>query len=253
MKTNTLIEDLEADSLHSVASVRGPRSSIANTILYLLYTRPMKSRDIASIIGKSSKYVSSYLSYWKSRGFVNYVAGYWFLTELGKQYVELLIKSTSNSVGSVTQKRTIESISTTINHKNKQEKADDRQRFQQFIVEKTSSVVGKQDLDNLIYECIEKMVYNKNLDEEETFVILHMVKHYLQWHSTYVYLDQLVEELDYDIAHLMNILKRLQSKKLIYIYNDRKLGLRVGIGKALKDLISLCRSRLDKQNSPRYL
>jgi len=43
---------IEKNDTYTNIDVKGPRSRIANTILLLLYMRPMKSSEIANIIGK---------------------------------------------------------------------------------------------------------------------------------------------------------------------------------------------------------
>ena len=66
----------------------GPRSKLMDAILVLLQAKPLKAAEIAANLGLETKYVSSYLSYWRKKGLVELKAGRWCLTELGKIYVK---------------------------------------------------------------------------------------------------------------------------------------------------------------------
>ena len=234
--------------------IRGPRSRIAIAILILLYAKPMRSSEIAQILKKSSKYVSSYLTYWKTRGYVAYTSGYWFLTKQGEDFVRLFLSLTtkpnsssiSTSVVQLAYQLISEQIPQTKNDNIRLRQANDEPVIQLFTVERTGSGVSSQDLSIKAsiqikaISCLDKVLSNKNLLEDEMLVLRHLVHHYIEWNSTYEYLDQLAEELHYDVRELMTILRRLQSKKLVYIYTDRKFGIRVGLGKTLKQLLDLC-------------
>ena len=76
----------ELQPLESLKEKGGPRSKLVDAILVLLLARPMKAAEIAEVLSKEPKYVSSYLSYWKSRGYVGYGLGTWYLTPKGEDY-----------------------------------------------------------------------------------------------------------------------------------------------------------------------
>jgi metal-responsive CopG/Arc/MetJ family transcriptional regulator len=76
----------ELQPLESLKEKGGPRSKLVDAILVLLLARPMKAAEIAEVLSKEPKYVSSYLSYWKSRGYVDYDLGMWYLTPKGEDY-----------------------------------------------------------------------------------------------------------------------------------------------------------------------
>ncbi len=230
---------------------RGPRSRLVDAILLLLFVKPMKSSELSRILGKPSKYISSYLSYWKTRGFVQYVAGYWMLTEIGREYVRALMlsmdidpKSLSlNEVGRLVHKLINEEVSATKNSKDRQGQANEANKVQLFIVAMTSSQNPLQNHINKlerVIRCMKSALAHSEISEDEMFIVENLVEHYIHWGSTYKYLDQLSEELNYDIRELVQVLRRLQSKKIVYLYNDRKLGIRVGIGKTLKKILDIC-------------
>ena len=245
---------ISIDTTYISPSLRGPRSRIAIAILVLLYARPMRSSEIAQILKKSSKYISSYLTYWKTRGYVAYASGYWFLTKQGEDFVKLFLslttKSNSSSISTSVVQLAYQLISgqvlQTKNDSVQLRQANDEPVIQLFTVDRTSSKVGSQDpsiktsIQLKAISCLDKVLGNKNLLEDEMLVLRHLVHHYIEWNSTYKYLDQLAEELHYDVHELMTVLRRLQSKKLVYIYTDRKFGVRVGLGKTLKQLLDLC-------------
>lgn len=236
------------------SGIRGPRSRIAIAILVLLYARPMRSNEIAQILKKSSKYISSYLTYWKARGYVAYASGYWFLTKQGEDFVRLILSLTtrpssspiSTSVVQLAYQLISEHVQQTKNNNIRLKQTDEEPVIQSFTVNRTSNEMGLQDpsaktsMHFKAMSCLDRILGNKNLLEDEMLVLRHLIHHYIEWNSTYKYLDQLAEELHYDVRELMTVLRRLQSKKLIYIYTDRKFGVRIGLGKTLKQLLDLC-------------
>lgn len=236
---------------------KGPRSRVVEAILLLLYTRPMKSSEIAALLGKKNKIISSYLSYWRTRGYVDFKSGYWVLTKKGEECVKTLLYSlnaqvlTPYDVVRLAQKLISEPVSWTRNNWRKPGTEQNETEIQPFIARHTDSKVGKQvanpDMNSLqvekISKCLEKIVNSKELSEEEADVLRHMVKHYAEWGSTYLYLDQLSEDLHYQSQELLLILRKLQTKKLLYLYTDRRFGIRVGLGKSLKQLLDACTGR----------
>lgn len=231
---------------------KGPRSRIVDAIFLLLYLRPMRSSEVASIVGRSSKLVSSYLSYWKSRGYVDYRSGYWLLSKIGEEYVKTFIESLGvpilapADVVRLAQKLINEPDFNTVNNWIQQNSPQEKTEIQQFTEKKTGSKVGKQyteaQKNNLVktLECVTKILSSKDLVEEEMQILNFMIKHYIEWNSTYMYLDQMAEELHYPNNELISILRKLQSKKLVYLYTDTRFGIRVGLGKSFKQLLDMC-------------
>jgi len=211
----------------------------------LLYSRPMKSCEIAKRLGKPSRYISSYLSYWKSRGLVDYRAGYWFLTKEGEEYVKMLVASMRLSAEEqLSHKKMSDLVNQTMNSNDRRKEAKSSGSPQSFIVEQTGTI-GGEDTHNRVaraLRCLNDVMSNRDLDEEEYAVLQHLVKHYAEWGSTYRYIDQIAESLRYEPKQLLIVLRKLQTKKLIYMYSDRRFGLRVGLGKGLKQLIDKCLS-----------
>jgi len=207
----------------------------------------MRSAEIAQYIGRSSRYVSSYLSYWKTRGFVEYENGYWYLTQKGEEYVKLLISRMKESNNPrlaesllLVQKLLSERVSSTINSRAPQGFAPPNKESLSFIAEKTGSRIPEPSHKSKnISNCIKKLLDDK-LDEDEKEVLETLVKHYVEWGSSYVYLEQLSKMLGYDYSELIQLLKQLQVKKLIYIYTDRRFGMRVGLNRSFRKLLDLC-------------
>ncbi|NPA96134.1 MAG: replication initiator protein WhiP [Crenarchaeota archaeon] len=249
MKRSDLLETIEpttpSELVHAGTwEVRGPRSKVAEAILLLLYSRPMRSREIAEKLGKSSRYVASYLSYWRTRGVVDYRGGYWFLTRRGEEIVRTILDAKRlREEEQLSHTRTTEPVSGTINDKSRQAHAKASGAVQSFIVEQTSAPEGKQweqDPIGKALRCLDTLLGDRDLEEEEYAVLRHMVKHYAEWGSTYLYVDQIAEDLHYEMRELLQILRRLQTKKLIYMYTDKRLGIRVGLGRGLKQAIDKC-------------
>lgn len=235
---------------------KGPRSKIVEAILLLLYSKPMRSSEISRILGKPTKLISSYLSYWRSRGYVSYSSGYWVLTKQGEEHVRIFIETLGipilsiYDVVSLAHKLINEQVQQTVNNWISQEPIQDKTEIQQFIVKNTGTKVGKQhhekttpiDIQKAL-RCIAKILESKELFEDEIQILNYLIKHYVEWGSTYLYLDQLAEELHYQVSELMTVLRKLQSKRLVYLYTDRRFGIRVGIGRSFKQILDQCATK----------
>ncbi|MEM2628065.1 MAG: hypothetical protein QW775_07435, partial [Ignisphaera sp.] len=173
---------------------RGPRSRTVEAILLLLYVRPMKSSEIAKILGKSSKLVSSYLSYWKTRGYVAYRSGYWMLTKQGEEHARMFIESLGVPVISpqdvvlLAHKLINEQVQSTINNWSQLKKAQHETEIQQFTAKLTDNKIGKQSHINLqpstiqkALNCVTKILESKDLLEDEMLLMNHLIKHYIEW------------------------------------------------------------------------
>jgi DNA-binding MarR family transcriptional regulator len=235
-----------------VSNTRGPRSRTVEAVFLLLYVKPMKSSDIAKVLGKPSKLVSSYLSYWKTRGYVSYRSGYWMLTKQGEEYVRMFIESlgipilSPQDVVLLAHKLINEQVQLTVNNWTQLKSSQQETEIQQFTVNKSGSKVGKQaqqvnpSVLQKALNCVTKILESKDLLEDEMQILNHLIKHYIEWGSTYLYLDQIAEELHYQVQELVTILRKLQSKRLVYLYTDRRFGIRVGLGKSFKQLLDQC-------------
>ena len=202
----------------------GPRSKIMEAIIVLLYAKPMRSAEIAQHLGYTSRYVSSYLSYWKTRGLVEYNNGLWQLTPQG----ELLAQQIMN-----------EKISSAINNNNIQVTQLRSRQSLSFIAEQTSQTIPKLERRKHV-TCLKESISYDSLTEEEQEVLDILLDHYINWGSTYMYVDQLIEVLQANEAWLMRILRMLQTKHIIYLYQDPKLGTRVGFSKYLRKILQKC-------------
>jgi len=74
----------------------------------------------------------------------------------------------------------------------------------------------------------------ENLDSDEKEILLFLLNKYKQWGSTYMYLDQMQEEFGADFNWLIKVLRNLQTKRIVYLYHDPKLGFRIGFTQEAK-------------------
>lgn len=222
----------------------GPRSRLVDAIMVLLLSRPMRSSEIAAVLGYETKYVSSYLSYWKTRGYVDYQNGFWTLTPKGEEYAEgVLERETAEDVDKMASiaKRILSSlhVKDTINDKGPPGRGGGRGKSLSFTV--TRKGKGDNELQEraLRASCILKL-YKDDLDEEELEVLSNLLSHYAKWGNTYIYLDNLAEAMDADYHWLLRVARRLQSKGIVYIYTDPRLGVRIGLTRNMKDTLESC-------------
>ena len=221
----------------------GPRSSLVDAIMVLLLSKPMRAAEIAAVFGLESKYVSSYLSYWKARGYVDYDAGLWYLTPKGEEYAYSVVERAKRAVRSeleaIARQLAAEQISPTVNDKRVRARRRQASEFQSFIAPQTSVGDNKrQDSVSTVVCTLEAL--KDQLEDDEFEVVNALLSHYARWGSTYLYVDQLQERLQADYSWLMKALRRLQAKNLVYIYTDPRLGLRVGLSRKLKEILRNC-------------
>ena len=222
----------------------GPRSKLVDAIMVLLLSRPMRSSEIAGILGYETKYISSYLSYWKTRGYVEYNSGYWFLTPKGEEYAREVAERSSDEkfdrLAALAQRILAEGgIKRTMNDKKGATGRRGPGKPLSFTVRK------KRSLDNKLQEraaasaCLLDMLRGE-LSEDEIELLSALLGHYAKWGSTYMYLDQLAELIEADFKWILQVARLLQTKNIIYIYTDPRLGLRIGLTKPVKDMLEEC-------------
>lgn len=218
-----------------------PRSRLVEAILVLLLARPLRTSEIAVNLGLETKYVSSYLSYWKRKGLVYQEAGRWHLTPQGEDLAKEIVESKNNT--KFTEYLAIakdifnEKVKPTINNKNKEKDDKERKEILSFIEAKTSPKENKPQKENLM-NCLDEIL--QKLEEEEKELLSYLLTKYTQWGSTYVYIDQLQEEFGADTGWLFRVLRKLQTKRILYLYHDPKLGLRIGFTQSFKNKINEC-------------
>ncbi|WP_292320128.1 replication initiator protein WhiP [Caldisphaera sp.] len=221
----------------------GPRSRLVDAILILLISRPMRSNEIAQYLNKETKYISSYLSYWKERGFVEYDMGLWYLTPKGEDFAREIISKTSdekfNEFVALAQKVAGELVKKTINDKSNISEKGKTKESLSFIASKTNLADNKRQNRVSQVACVLQQLKD-SIDEEEMEITSFLLTHYAKYGVTYVYLDQITERLNADYNWLLKRLRNLQSKGILYIYTDPRLGIRVGLTRNLKDMLKNC-------------
>ena len=221
----------------------GPRSKIMEAIIVLLYAKPMRSAEIAQHLGYTSRYISSYLSYWKTRGLVEYNNGLWQLTPQGELLAQQIISKYRNKQINeyllLAQQIINEKMSSAINNNNIQVTQPRSSQSLPFIAGQTSQIIPKLERRKHV-NCLKESISYNSLTKEEQEVLNILLEHYISWGSTYMYVDQLIEVLQANEAWLMRILRMLQTKHIVYLYQDPKLGTRVGFSKSLKKVLQKC-------------
>ncbi|AWS00685.1 replication initiator protein WhiP [Metallosphaera hakonensis JCM 8857 = DSM 7519] len=235
------MEDIQGLRQETQESRSSPRSKLMEAILVLLHARPLRTSEISSNLGYETKYVSSYLSYWRKKGLIYQEGGRWYLTPQGESLATAIIDSYSNSRFRemlVIAKQVLgEQVKDSINNKTKQGSDKDRREVLSFIDSKTGSQVNKSQKKDLTV-CLSEIT--EKLEKDEKDILIFLLDRYKQWGSTYVYMDQLQEEYRADSAWLFKVLRGLQTKKILYLYNDPKLGFRIGFSQTMKRKIENC-------------
>ncbi|MEN2999646.1 MAG: replication initiator protein WhiP [Acidilobaceae archaeon] len=220
----------------------GPRSRTVDAIFLLLLSRPMRSGEIAGLLDRSSQYVSSYLSYWRARGYVEYETGLWRLTPKGEAYAREIYERESREEDeylAMAHKVLSSPVKVARKDKKGEEGRGKSGKALQFIAEQKGKEGNKLQERVSVSTCALNSI-KEHVSEGELEVIMSLFSHYARWGTTYMYVDQLQERMGADFAWLMKVLRDLQSKGLVYLYTDPRLGMRVGFSKSLKTEIERC-------------
>jgi DNA-binding MarR family transcriptional regulator len=233
------------EALTAKSSRGGPRSKLVDAIMVLLLSRPMRAAEIAEVFGLQSKYISSYLSYWRNRGFVEYDRGYWFLTPEGEEYARSVVERAKSVLSDEYKMLALDivnqnNLKQTINDKKLASKPGQGSETLSFIVSKRFKANNKRQERLSAVICVENALKDE-IDEEEFEVLSALLNHYARWGSTYIYIDQLQERLKADYTWLIRKVRSLQTKNLIYVYTDPKLGIRIGLSKRVKEMLETCK------------
>ncbi len=235
----------EAEAREKGKKQRGPRSRLVDAIFVMLLSRPMKSSEIAGLLGYDSRYIASYLSYWKTRGYVEYESGYWYLTPLGEEYarnvVEKEINDRFNEFAAIAQ-RILSSLHISGARKSKKgvpERGGAGVSLP-FIAGNIASPGSKRQKRQAIAECALQSLSGEDLTSDELEVVKVLLEHYARWGTSYMYVDQLQEALQADYEWLVRTLRELQTKGIVYLYRDPRLGLRVGFSKSMRQVLEAC-------------
>ncbi|MET1102109.1 MAG: replication initiator protein WhiP [Pyrodictiaceae archaeon] len=235
----------------------GPRSKLVEAIAVLLFSRPLRSAEIAQLLGYPPRYISSYLSYWRHRGLFDYENGFWYLTPEGEEYARSIIQREMNArfqqyttlarqlLESSYDSRARNTIKYTMKDKNVLQSVEHSSRPLQFTAPLTIKNDDKQLDHTTIAMCIASSIEDEDLSEDEKEVLDTLIRHFTKWGTTYTYIDQLEEDMDADKNWLLKILRLLQAKGFIYIYNDRRLGTRIGFSKKLRILLNTCKELVE--------
>ncbi len=251
------MEQLNQDSWKATEQNRqrvrsGPRSRLVEAIAVLLLARPMRVAEIAQILGKPPRYISSYLSYWRVRGLFDYENGYWVLTPQGEEYARTIVEKEMNTrvaqyaalARQILESEEAKPVKQTMNNKAEYYAAQLSGEIQRFIASKTIQTSNEIQKARTTTACIRAVLADleEDLDTDEKQILEYLLSHYAKWETTYTYIDQLAKDLDADTYWLLQVARRLQSKGLIYIYNDKRLGMRIGLSKRVKEFLRVCTS-----------
>ncbi len=237
----------EAEAREKGKRSRGPRSRLVDAVFVMLLARPMKSAEIAGVLGYEPRYIASYLSYWKTRGYVEYESGYWYLTPLGEEYarnvLEREVNEKFNEFAAIAQRILASlNVSPAINRKPGGPGRRGKGRSLPFIAEQIIKPGNERQERTLAAECALEVLKDDGLPPDELEVMKALLDHYAKWGTSYMYIDQLQESMEASYEWLLKTLRELQTKGLVYLYRDPRLGLRVGFAKRAREVLQACRT-----------
>ncbi|MCE4628337.1 MAG: replication initiator protein WhiP [Desulfurococcales archaeon] len=239
-----ILEELRERRAEQKRELGGPRSKLVDAIMVLLLTRPMRSSEIAGILGYETRYISSYLSYWKTRGYVEYSGGFWMLTPKGEEYAEKVAERERDEkfdrLALLAQRILSEqNVKQTTNGKRRGRARSEHGPSLRFIAPKKGSLHSKLQERALAAACFLETL-KPELSDEEVEVLSAILSNYTKWGSTYMYIDQLARLMEADYRWILEVARLLQTKNIVYLYTDPKLGIRIGLTRPAKELLEEC-------------
>ena len=91
------------------------------------------------------------------------------------------------------------------------------------------------DISRILLKILEEIKKIYHLERDELDVVEVLLENYLKYGTPYLYADQ-IRDKGFDGAYLKQVLKNLQTKNIIYIYNTQ-LGKRIGFRPHIRELI----------------
>ncbi|MEM4115486.1 MAG: replication initiator protein WhiP, partial [Saccharolobus sp.] len=92
------IEEIAQQLVNEEKEFKGsPRSKLVEAIILLLHARPLRTVEISANLGYETKYISSYLSYWRKKGLVYQDGGRWHLSRKGEDLAKELLEAYNSS------------------------------------------------------------------------------------------------------------------------------------------------------------
>jgi len=166
-----------------------------------------------------------------------------YLTPKGEEYARQIAERETderfNEFVALAQ-RIASRLNQTRNNKARASRADVTDKSQSFIAELTEKPDKKQQGNRAsVAACVLQSLKDR-LTDEEAEVVMEMLSHYTMYGVTYMYMDQLAERLKADYEWLIRRVRDLQSKGIVYIYTDPRLGIRVGFSKVAKEVLAMC-------------
>lgn len=173
-------------------------------------TTEMLAEEVERLTGRRmrAKDLLRYLRYYQQKGWVTSASPLWSLTDEGRCFVLKYERWLRRLVGDLSQKPTVgESF---VWH-------TEPDGTVSYGIPKTA----KERLNDVIDRL---RPYLRNGDEEAVLRVL--VANYLETGSTYMYVDELAEELESSPSWLyQHVLRRMRGRGLIYVWRDGKVGL----------------------------
>ena len=203
-------------------------SNVSKAIILLLYRNGfMTSGQVGEAVNLDVN-VRSYLRYLRKAGYVGYSNGYWYLAGKGRRYAEDLLRAYlgRQSLDGVDGKIVGLVIDKILN--------EQRSKFH---------VSRLQDIESVVRCAIERIRGLWSLGDSEVAVARYVAVNVARGGKSYVYASQIARDLSFGGAELVEVLKRLETANIVYVY-WMKSDARVGISRRslMNSAMKECRS-----------
>lgn len=216
----------------------------AYMLLLLAAEGPLDYTTLSSRMGVAPSDVRARARYWMRKGWLSKNSPFVKLTELGEElvskYAEYLARIASSRYNDTSLLlQTI--IERRVNFR-KLRLNEGKTRVKKGKLEQNEgkSRVNKGKEEQTLAKRGEERV-NERLAEEELRILSALVELCRSGGRGYAYVDQLAELTGLSEDDVLRYSRWLQSRGLVYLYRDRRLGWRVGIRRELRD--ELCGER----------
>ena len=214
-------------------------SRITALIFLLLLDGPQTAHEIVEYVnsclgtGYSYNLVKQYLYYYRKRGILVYSDGLWSLSDEGEKLVNRIRRWLCKLVGDghPSAGHCVEVLCPIYRESSSRYNLSIRK----VEVEYNSSIREVELRHSDYSDVVEKLKREFELDNDEVDVIRILLEHYVRTGSTYMYIEELANRMETTPSWLyQNVLRRLKSRGIVYIWRDGK----VGIGRTLKNILA---------------
>lgn len=211
-------------------------SRITALILLLLLEGPQTTHEIVEYVNEylgtnySYNLIKQYLYYYRKKGILLYSDGLWSLSAKGEKFVNRIKRWLRRLIGDIIDEPPHLYSSLCSDYK------ESTSRYNLGITKVQIKYNISNSLSCNYSDLLNRLKEEYGLNNDELDVLRILLEHFAKTRSTYMYIEELATRMETTEDWLQrNVLRRLRSMQLVYVWWDGK----VGLGKRLRLMLGI--------------